>query len=790
MNPPRRSLVRIVTWSTPFLALLAGCGGGGGGVATPGAVAPGVVEAATGTMTKGAAAQKGGNLLKNADFEDGVVSPWTAAVNPPAKGSAAVVDGELCFDVTSGGKNGYDVLVRQRPLELRRHRSYQLRFTAHASAPTKLRPRVSTVSSPSRELWSAVVDVDTQKSTYFTTLKVDDAMEADAEFVVHLGGGLTGTTPLKVCFDDFGFDDPELKATEGAGAALPKVRVNQLGYAPKLPKLAVYKSKDKVALDWKLVDSAGATVTSGKTKPLGEDKEAGELIHQIDFSAATTPAKGLVLVVGTDKSDPFDIDTTLYERLKYDSLAFYYQQRSGMPIEMPYAADPKWVRGAGHPGDTKIACAPNSGCSYTLDVSGGWYDAGDHGKYVVNGGISVWTLLAWYERTKHLGSSIADYGDGKLNIPEGKNQKPDLLDEVRYELEFLMKMQVPEGQKLAGMAHHKLHQLKWTGIPTAPDKDNEPRYLKPPSTAATLNLAAVAAQAARLFKGVDDAFAAKCLASAERAYAAAEKNPKLFAPGDDKEGGGPYGDIDVTDEKYWAAVELYVTTGKADYQKAMTASPHYLKVPVSAGGGMSSLAWQNVAGLGTVTLVLAPNGLPKADIEKARTAVVSAATRFQDASLKTGYRVPFASSGGRYPWGSNSFVANNGVILSLAYDLTKKEQFRDGAFDALNYLLGRNPMAKSYVTGYGERPLQNPHHRFWAHQANDQFPVPPPGILSGGPNSGIDDPKAKSAGLGGCAAQKCYIDDIESWSTNEIAINWNAPLVWLAGFADEKSKGK
>jgi endoglucanase len=132
-------------------------------------------------------------------------------------------------------------------------------------------------------------------------------------------------------------------------------------------------------------------------------------------------------------------------------------------------------------------------------------------------------------------------------------------------------------------------------------------------------------------------------------------------------------------------------------------------------------------------------------------------------------------------------VLNNGVILGLAYDFTKKEQFLQGAAEAMAYLLGRNPMAKSYITGYGVRPLENPHHRFWAHQVDNKLPSPPPGIVSGGPNSGIEDPQAQAAGLGGCAPQKCFIDHIQSWSTNEIAINWNAPLVWLAGFLDEQS---
>jgi endoglucanase len=144
---------------------------------------------------------------------------------------------------------------------------------------------------------------------------------------------------------------------------------------------------------------------------------------------------------------------------------------------------------------------------------------------------------------------------------------------------------------------------------------------------------------------------------------------------------------------------------------------------------------------------------------------------------------------GRYIWGSNSFVANNLIVLALAYDFSKQRQYLDGVAAGMDYLLGRNPLAQSYVTGYGERPLRNPHHRFWAHQANAKYPSAPAGVLSGGPNSSIDDPYSKAAGLKGCAPQKCFVDHIEAYSVNEITINWNAPLGWLAAWLDETARG-
>jgi endoglucanase len=153
---------------------------------------------------------------------------------------------------------------------------------------------------------------------------------------------------------------------------------------------------------------------------------------------------------------------------------------------------------------------------------------------------------------------------------------------------------------------------------------------------------------------------------------------------------------------------------------------------------------------------------------------------------ETGYRVPFAGTpDGKYPWGSNAFILNNMVIMALACDFTHERKYLDGVTAGMGYLLGRNPLSQSFVTGYGARPLRNPHHRFWAHQVDGRFPAPPPGIVSGGPNSGMGDPHVQASGLQGCAPQKCFVDNAEAWSTNEITIGWNAPFAWLLFYLDE-----
>jgi endoglucanase len=356
---------------------------------------------------------------------------------------------------------------------------------------------------------------------------------------------------------------------------------------------------------------------------------------------------------------------------------------------------------------------------------------------------------------------------------------PDVLDEARWEIEFLLKMQVPDGKPLAGMAHHKIHDDSWTAIPTAPHLSKQRRYLHPPSTAATLNLAAVAAQAARVWAPIDPAFASKCLRAAERAWAAAAREPARFAP-NVVVGGGPYDDNDVSDEQFWAAAELYATTGKDGYRAAVKASPHYHKKLVAA------MTWKDTQAMGWISLALARD-----DSEvraQARGRIVALADHLLDVVGKQGYRVPFAPNDG-YPWGSNSFVLNDAIVLALARDFTGDAKYLAGVTAAMDYVLGENPLARSYVTGYGARPIQHPHHRFWAHQADAKFPAPPPGALAGGPDSHLEDPYVQAAGMTGCAPQRCHQDNIESFSTNEVAINWNAALAWVAGYLSADRDG-
>lgn len=572
------------------------------------------------------------------------------------------------------------------------------------------------------------------------------------------------------------------------------ISVNQLGYLPDMPKYAMLAASDSTISEWTLTDTAtGKPVAAGKTTPGKLDAASGSYVQAVDFSSVTTPGT-YTLTVDSVTSEPFRIASDIYAGLPRDAARYFYLNRSGIELDKAHAG--QWARHAGHITDDRVTCWRGTdpqgktwdGCDYTLNVRGGWYDAGDYGKYVVNGGISVWTLLNLYERLSNA------FPDGSLNIPESGNGVSDLLDEARWEMEFLLAMQVPEGKPLAGMAHHKMHDAQWSGVPfmVPMEYDNNSdfskptggRYLFPPSTAATLNLAATAAQCARIWRDIDAAFAARCLKAAERAWRAANANPIMLAGNVPGNGGGNYDDNRVDDEFYWAAAELFITTDNQEYRDILMKSPFYTAFPNARGGAAASMTWGGVAALGSISLAMVPNNLSLDEIAGLRKQIAAAADNYLSVMAGEGYRVSINEHG--YAWGSNSDVLNNGIILALAYDFTNDKRYLDGVAESMDYLLGRNALAFSFISSYGARAMQHPHHRFWGNQG--EFPPPPPGALAGGPNASPSDPAAMNAGLDAVGPARRYLDEIGSFSTNEVAINWNAPLVWVSAWLDAHAK--
>ncbi|WP_184791801.1 glycoside hydrolase family 9 protein [Phytomonospora endophytica] len=711
-------------------------------------------------LVPSAARAEGPELISNGTFTNGH-APWWGTPNLTLDSSG----GQLCADVPGGTVNPWDVIIGYDGVPLQAGESYDFGFHALGAPSTVARALIQLPVAPYTQYLSAAPELtpDGDDFAYAFTSPVD---LPNAQVAFQLGGK---AEPWRFCLDDVtltgGAEPPVYEPDTG-----PRVRVNQVGYLPGGPKNATLVTEATTPLPYTVVDAQGRVVHRGTTLPRGLDASSGQNVHSIDFGSLRRPATGLTLVADGETSRPFDIDAKIYQRLALDALRFYYPQRSG--IEITGDLRPGYARPAGHvgtapnTGDTTVPCQPGV-CDYTLDVSGGWYDAGDHGKYVVNGGISVHQLMSEYERG--LGRRL------DLTIPESGDHVPDILDEARWEQEFLLSMRVPDGEPLAGMAHHKIHDRAWTGLPLLPHLDSQPRELHPPSTAATLNLAATAAQAARVFKPFDKAFAAENLAAARAAWTAALANPAMYADPNDGTGGGTYSDPDVTDEFYWAAAELYLTTGEKAYRDFVLASPHHTG-DIWRDRGFD---WGNTAQLGRLDLAMLPSRLPGRDT--VRRSVLTGADEYLAVAGAHPYGMPYAPDGNAYDWGSNHQVVNNLVVLATAAEISGRSKYRDAVVQGMDYILGRNALNISYVTGYGDVAAENQHSRWYADQLDPALPNPPPGTLAGGPNSGLQDPVAQRL-LTGCAPQFCYIDDIESWSTNELTVNWNAPLAWVAGW--------
>jgi endoglucanase len=726
-----------------------------------------------------ASGQPGPELIVNGDFAETAITPWWGTENITPE----VVDGRLCAEVPGGTANAYDVIVGQDELPITEGETYELLYTATTSEPVTVRTSVQMAVDPYTPQLTALDELtptaDEPLSHIFTATADVDA----AQLVFNLGGG---EEPYTFCLDDVslrgGAEQPPFDPETGS-----PVRVNQAGYLTDGPKSGTFVTEATEPQEWTLNGPDGDAVATGTTTPAGNDPSSRQNVHTFDFSDVTEPGTGYTVAIGEATSLPFAIGDDVYSSLRSDALAFFYHQRSGTPIEADLVGA-EYARPAGHAnvepnqGDDNVPCQQDS-CDYTLDATGGWYDAGDHGKYVVNGGYAAAQLMSSYERTLTAENAHGEpLGDGALAVPEQGNEVPDILDEVRWQMDFLLGMQVPQGEELAGMAHHKLHDAEWTALPTMPDQDGQPRELHPPSTAATLNLAASAAQCARLFEPYDAAFAERCRTAATRAWDAAQEHPAMLADPDDGEGGGAYSDEKVSDEFYWAAAELFVTTGQDAYRQAIIDSE--LHGDFSAVFPPDGPSWPETAGLGAISLATAPNDLTEAQLTTVRGMVTDAADAYAADSQAAGFGVPYAPTGGAYIWGSNNQVLNNAMVLGVAADLTGETAYRDAAVHALDYVLGRNPLNQSYVTGYGERDSHNQHHRFWANQLDPELPTPPPGSVAGGPDSSLEDPIAQQE-LQGCPPAMCYIDNIEAYSVNEVAVNWNSSLAWVASYVDD-----
>ncbi len=557
----------------------------------------------------------------------------------------------------------------------------------------------------------------------------------------------------------------------------PAVRVDQLGCLPGRPVRATLIHPAPQPLTASLLDRTGRTVGAAWSRPWPErpDPTSGLVVHVVDLPGPTVTGGEFRVRVGDSTSHPFTIGEGLHQPLARDALHVLTLLRSGCAVSE--GAHPGYGRPAGH-----LGVAPNTGdtavpawsgpdadrlypgwrCEGRFDVSGGWYDAGDYGKYATSAGIALWQLL------------------GVLDLPPAPGTSHAAVRaECRWALDWLVRMQVPGPDPLKGTVFHRVHGTTWSPIPGWAHQDPTERVLHRPSTAATLHLAAAAAKGARLFAAEDPPYAAHLLRVARRAWDAAKRHPNLLAPDDHaRHGGGPYADADPSDDEYLAAAELWLTTREPAYQAAVTASPwHRDDVLGPTLTDLDGFDADRVAVPARLDLALLGAALP--DHHRVVEGVLALADRLLHLQALQPWGQPYAPAAG-WAWGSNGRVLNNLVVLVVAHRLSGDDRFFQAVLDGLGHLLGRNALGQSYVVGYGTDTSRQLRSRQFGYPMDPEMPPAPPGAVAGGPNSQPSPDFPYDSRLAGLPPQLRYLDEPTSEVTNDLCIRWNAPLVFIA----------
>lgn len=553
----------------------------------------------------------------------------------------------------------------------------------------------------------------------------------------------------------------------------PEIRLNQVGFHPQQEKTATIDvcSTDAAPSSVLILSEAGDTVWTGVASSTMLNSVSGKPRQLVDFSSLTTPGTYTMLVNGL--SAKLTIAERPYRFLTRQALRAFYHQRTAMPIEEPFAEG--YARAAGHP-DNHVLVHPSAAtaerpANTVIASPGGWYDAGDYNKYIVNSGYTMGVFLMAYEQQSAYYDTLA------LNIPESALRVPDMLAEAMYNIRWMLTMQDTDGG-----VYHKLTNPEFEGF-IRPDECQKPRYVVLKSTAAALDFAATMALAARVYAPYEDVypgFVAKATEAALHAYAWAQANPAIYydqnAMNEQHTPAiitGAYDDYDVQGEFYWAATELYLLTRENQYRDAALAYCPAAYTPA---------VWGDVAELASIEWMLHPKGVETFAAEKQSALLSYLQPYLDEAESISVHRSPYGNREEDFFWGCNSEgCCWRGVQCLYAYRLTGDEKYLVNAKRCLNHILGQNATGYCYVTGFGSKPTKDPHHRLsYSHPKGTL-----PGFLAGGPNRMRQD--AETDGVRypkNVSADESYLDFQPSYASNEVTINWNVTLFALTAGLD------
>lgn len=698
----------------------------------------------------------GRELLVNGDFSDEL--KFSLYTESGGTASLGIENGVLQVDVSKIGLVGHAIQPYYDGFRLYEGVEYLLEFDVCASIPRDLYVRIQLNGGDYHAYFEKLIPVTEEEQHFSLPFVMQEETDPAPRLCVNMGfvdtmsdAGLKpeDIEPHWVRFDNFSLTvkDASGLVADGEESKIDPIRINQVGYIPDAVKTAVIADLD--ADSFTVVRSPhGGVVFEGTLSEPKENASSGEVNRIADFTGLKMVGKYKIITSDGTVSSEFTVSRQAYDKLLRETLRMLYLQRCGTDLEEVHAGI------FAHPvchSDLAVVY----GTDRKIDVSGGWHDAGDYGRYVVSGAKAAADLLLSYDMNRTLIDNIG--------IPESGDGVDDRLQEARYELDWMLKMQEDNGS-----VYHKVTGRNFPGF-VKPQEETEELVISPVSNTATGDFAGVMALGARIFaesgspelSGLSEAYTA----AAERAWVYLEDHrddPGFTNPADIVT--GEYPDGKAGDERFWAAAELARTTGKDVYRNAAAEL-------LSSGDVSAELGWAEMGGYGLYAMLTDPN-LAEDDsgYMQAKTLFSDAVRRISSAVSVNSYGINRSDS---FEWGSNMGIANDGVLLMMGAAVFDDETLRAEAGRQLDYLLGENATGYCFVTGYGQKSPVHPHHR-----PSSAFGAPMPGMLVGGPDSSLEDPFAQNV-LAGCDPAKCYADSDQSYSTNEVCVYWNSPLILL-----------
>ncbi|EST53884.1 hypothetical protein T458_20070 [Brevibacillus panacihumi W25] len=534
--------------------------------------------------------------------------------------------------------------------------------------------------------------------------------------------------------------------------ATREIGINQAGYAPSAVKIAYTAT---AVGEFSLVDlQANQAVFRGVPTISQKDRKSGKPVYQMDFSSFQRPGVYQLQLSNGRGSAPFAISDQVYQSIYQTVMRSYELQRCGIAL-----ADP--VSHVHHEACHLAPAQVMGEQGEERDVTGGWHDAGDYGKYTANAGMTTAHLLLAYELApmtlKNTSLFLPRAGEGES---VALSDEPDTLAVIRVELDWMRKMQREDGA-----VHHSVKTAEFPGM-ILPEEDRKTQYLYPVSTPDTAIFAAALARAARVYQSYDEPYAQMLLDASMRAWAFLESSNELLVP----ETVQAYRIKSDKQSRVWAAAELYFATGDVRYRSYVEQNLGELELRPKK---LAPSYWQNTSAMTIITLALHHQTDWELTLQM-RQLLLHHADQVVNRINQTPYGTVLQARD--YDWASTKTALGYSVHLAVAYQLEPKPAYVAAISRQLDWVLGANPLAQSFVTGIGMFSPVHPHHRYAAASG-----ILVPGLLVGGPNANANDNVAVAK-----QGAKSYIDDVRSFATNEYAIDYNAPLVVIAGFLHER----